>query len=166
MSSNRCSQIRTTLQPSFLKRARTVRSRFRFRSIFRLQYSTLELGMRLQVGHPCQKQPSTRQRDAGPERQNRVFRARHPRLTSSPEYQPEPRPNADATQLIDSVETELAPSPWSGFPGRPCPSQTSSRAGDPWLGSSDCACITGLGCGNVTSPSVRVIKSVAFFLTH
>jgi hypothetical protein len=53
-----CSHILSTLQPSRRKAAFTARSRCRLRSNLLFQYTTLELGIRLHRGQPCQKQLS------------------------------------------------------------------------------------------------------------
>jgi len=55
-----CSQNRITEYPEARSRFDTNRSRFLFVRNFARQYLVLVLGNRPQIGHPCQKQPSTK----------------------------------------------------------------------------------------------------------
>lgn len=59
-SGSSCSHTRTANQPADAKRSSVSRSRRRLPSIFFRQNSALFLGHVACVGHPCQKQPSTK----------------------------------------------------------------------------------------------------------
>lgn len=58
LDSRLCSHIRTTRQPSLIRRAFVVRSRRWLFANFTSQYDLDDLGGRPQVGQLCQKQPS------------------------------------------------------------------------------------------------------------
>ena len=58
---NSCSQIRITEYPSFFSSRLTFRARLLFAATLFFQYRRFTRGSgRLQVVHPCQKQPSTK----------------------------------------------------------------------------------------------------------
>ena len=57
---NSCCQMRRMRQPRASNISATVRSRLPFRSSFAVQNSRFVSGMEPWMGHPCQKQPSTK----------------------------------------------------------------------------------------------------------